>query len=255
MFSMISRSTFNKLAIIICSVLLFGTSTSTFAQQNANVAKSQTTEKQAEKPKTPLGSLLDDQPTTYSAKQTYKQTSGYVNTITYSQKGNWQRIDTEQNGIDMVVISRPDKEKKYMVVPSQQGYSELQGNSALFLRTDPFYLQQARTLAPRNVKIEDLGLETISGHSCAKYRISFDEAKNVKTITIWKAKDLQGLIVRQDMQFLNFSDSVELSAINLAVDESLFDLPKGLKQYNTTQEMFQKRPTKDPYAETIAIPK
>ncbi len=252
---MIKGFIFSKLATtIICSVLISGVSISTFAQQNNNATKPQTTEKQVEKPKTPLGRLLDEQPTTYTAKQTYKQTAGYTNTITYSQKGSWQRIDTEQNGIDMVVISRPDKEKKYMVVPSQQGYSELFGSSALFLRVDPFYLQQARTLAPRNIKIEDLGSESMVGYACAKYRISFDEANNVKTITIWKAKDLQGLIVRQDMQFLNFNDSVQLTDINLNVNESLFELPKGLKQYNTTQEMFQKKPTKDPYNQTVPVP-
>ncbi|KAF0247637.1 MAG: hypothetical protein FD167_2961, partial [bacterium] len=119
---MIKGFIFSKLATtIICSVLIASVSISTFAQQTNNATKPQTTEKQAEKPKTPLGSLLDEQPTTYSAKQIYKQTSGHTNTITYSQKGIWQRIDTEQNGIDMVVISRPDKEKKYMIVPSQQG--------------------------------------------------------------------------------------------------------------------------------------
>lgn len=244
--------TLSKLAIIIFSVLLLGSFSLTFAQQTPDL---KTTEKETQKPKTPLGSLLDDQPTTYKAKQVYRQTSGYVNTITYWQKGNWQRIDTEQNGIEMTVISRPDKEKRYMVVASKQGYSELTGNSALFLRTDPFFLQQARTLAPRNVKIEDLGAENISGHSCIKYRISFDEANNVKTVTIWKAKDLQGLIIRQDLQFLNFRDSVEFTEVDLTVNEALFELPKGLKQYNTTQEMFQKKTAKDPYAETMPIPK
>jgi hypothetical protein len=245
---------FSKLAIIVFSILLISNSHSlAFVQQN-NQAKSEN-EKQEEKSKTPLGSLLDDQPTTYRAKQIYRQTTGYVNTITYSQKGNLQRIDTEQNGVEMIVLSRPDKEKRFMIVPSKQGYSELFGNTSLFLRTDPFFLQQARTLAPRNVKIEDLGTETLFGHTCNKYKISFDEANNVKTITIWKAKDLQGLIIRQDLKFLNFSDSVELTDVELTVSESLFDLPKGLKQFNTTQEMFQKKPEKDPYAETVPVPK
>lgn len=258
---MFSHTIYNKLTkTIVFSILLLATlSVSIFAQQettnNAKNTDAKKEETAKEKAKTPLGELLASQPEVYTAKQVYTQGNGYVNTITYSQKGNWQRVDTEQNGVDMAVISRPDKDKRYIMVPSKQGYSELFGNSALFLRLDPFYLQQAAKLAPRNVKIESLGSEQVSGYACDKYKISFDEANFVKTVTIWKAKDLQGLILRQDLEFLQFKDKVELQDVRLEVNESLFELPKDFKSYATTQEMFQQRPQKDPYQETQAIPK
>lgn len=238
----------NKLTkTLVFSILLLATlSISIFAQQETTDKAKNTDAKKEETAKTPLAQLLASQPEIYTAKQVYTQGNGYVNTITYSQKGNWQRVDTEQNGMDMAVISRPDKDKKYIMVPSKQGYSELFGNSALFLRLDPFYLQQAAKLAPRNVKIESLGSEQTSGYNCDKYKISFDEANFVKTITIWKAKDLQGLIVRQDLDFLQFKDKVELQDVRLEVNESLFELPKDFKSYATSQEMFQQRPQQNP---------
>lgn len=236
----------NKIAkTLVFSILLLATlSISIFAQQETtnNAKNTDAKKEETAKAKTPLAELLASQPVIYTAKQVYTQGNGYVNTITYSQKGDWQRVDTEQNGIDMAVISRPDKDKKYIMVPSKQGYSELLGNSALFLRLDPFYLQQAAKLAPRNVKIESLGSEQTSGYTCDKYKISFDEANFVKTVTIWKAKDLQGLIVRQDLDFLQFKDKVELQDVRLEVNESLFELPKDFKSYATSQEMFQQRP-------------
>jgi hypothetical protein len=252
---MFSNSIFGKLAIIIVSCLLLTTfSNSSFAQK---AIQATSTNQATEKAKTPLGELLDSQPTNYSARQVYKQ-ADHSNTINYAQKGTWQRIDTEQNGITMIVISRTDKdnqEKRYMIVPDKKGYSELFGNSALFLRKDPFYLQQARTLAPRNVKIENLGTDTIGGHPCTKYKISYDEASHVKNVTIWKAIDLQGLIIRQDLDFFQFKDSVELENVSLDVSDSLFELPKDLKLYTNAQEMFQKKPEKNPYSETAPIPK
>lgn len=255
---MFSKAIFNKLAItIVSSILLTSFSSPSFAQKATSATNTTpTNEKQAEK-KTPLGELLDNQPSSYTAKQVYKQ-ADYSNTITYTQKGTWQRIDTEQNGISMIVISRTDKdnqEKRYMIVPDRNGYSEMVGNSALFLRKDPFYLERARSLAPRNVKIENLGADTVGGHPCTKYKISYDEANFVKSITIWKASDLQGLIIRQDLEFFQFKDSVELENVSLDVSDSLFDLPKGLERYTNTQDMFQKKPEKNPYTESAPTPK
>lgn len=251
MFNNLSLKTFSFIFSI--SLFFFLSTSASFSQVTNQPKVESKDESTTQKPKTPLATILDDQPSSFKAKQIYKQTTGYVNTITYSQKGNLQRIDTEQNGVEMSVISRPDKEKKFLVVPSQSAYSELQGNSALFLRTDPFYLNQARSLPSRNVKIEDLGSEAVSGHPCKKFRISFDEAGNVKSVTIWKATDLSGLIIRQDLDFLAFKDSFELSDISLDVPNSLFELPSNLSFFPSSQDIFlKKKPSETP---AIPVPK
>lgn len=189
----------------------------------------------------PALELVLAQPTDFVATQTYTQ-DGYENTLRFAQKAGHQRVETEQNGIKIVAIALPEKQKHFIIRPDVQAYSEETGNSAFSARLDPFNLAETREQQPRNVKIENLGAESVGGYACEKFRISFDQANTVKKITVWKATALQGLIVKQELEFLNFHSIMELRDINLNVGDELFQLPASFKKAANTQTMFRSAP-------------
>ena len=187
-----------------------------------------------------LEKILGDQPDTYTVTQITNQ-GGYANSrILHARKGDLHRIETEQAGIKIIVITRPDLKKAFMLRPDKKLYTEMANSNPPIARVDPFNLEQTRSLAPRNVKIEDLGTDTFDGHPCRKYRISFDQASQVQKVTLWKATDLKDLIVREEQEFLNTKSSFELRDIKFEVSPDLFELPKDYKQVQSNQEMFQR---------------
>jgi hypothetical protein len=183
--------------------------------------------------------ILGNQPDTYTAVVVAEQSGQLSGKQTIFRKGNLQRIESNHRGIPIVYLVRPDKEKVFMVRADKKIYAENGGVAAFGLRTDPFNLEITRTMAPRNVKVEDLGKEDYNGHPCQKYRISFDEAANVKSIVIWKAADLKDLIIRQEMSFMSIQASSELQNVDLNVDAAIFEVPADFQKVNNRADMFR----------------
>jgi hypothetical protein len=185
--------------------------------------------------------ILDGQPDTFTATQVIEQGSQHIPGVVISRKGDLYRVESEQIGVKFAVIGRPDIKKVYTIRPDKKLYVEVQGNDPLAMRLDPFDLEQIRKL--RNVKVEDLGTENIDGHPCKKYLVSFDQANQVQKITVWKATDLNNLIIRQEQEFLNMRSSIKLQNVKLEVAPDQFELPKDYKQVKTTGELFKKEGT------------
>lgn len=183
--------------------------------------------------------ILGNQPDTYTAVVVSEQSGQLSGKQTIFRKGNLQRIESNHRGVPIVYLVRPDKEKVFMVRADKKMYAENGSVAAFGLRTDPFNLEVTRTMAPRNVKIEDLGKEDYNGHLCQKYRISFDEAANVKSIVVWKATDLKDLIIRQEMSFMSIKASSELQNVELNVDAAIFEVPADFQKVNNRTDMFR----------------
>ncbi|MEW6732548.1 MAG: hypothetical protein AB1489_14560 [Acidobacteriota bacterium] len=185
-----------------------------------------------------LDKILNDQPDTFRATQINEQ--GSRQQVLYARKGNLQRIETEQRGIKIIVISNPEEQKTFTLRPDKKLYAvDASGGAAFAVRRDPFNLEQTRSLAPQNVKIEDLGKENYANHPCNKYRVSFEQGTVVQKVTLWKANDLKGLIIRQELELLNIRASFELQDIELEVPAELFNLPKDYKQVAERIDMFR----------------
>jgi hypothetical protein len=185
-----------------------------------------------------VASILDDQPNTFSATQTYEQGERSMPGVQLMRKGNSYRIEAEQIGVRFAVIGRPDLKKVFTVRPDNRQFAESSGGDPFLMRFDPFDLARQRTT--RNIKIETLGKEIFDGHPCNKYRISYDVANQVQSITVWKATDLNGLIIRQEQEFLNQKSSIRLSDIKLEAGAELFEPPLDFKQVKSNAELFQK---------------
>jgi hypothetical protein len=183
--------------------------------------------------------ILGNQPDTYTAVVVSEQSGQLSGKQTIFRKGNLQRIESNHRGIPIVYLVRPDKEKVFMVRADKKMYAENGSVAAFGLRTDPFNLEATRTLAPRNVKVEDLGKEDYNGHLCQKYRISYDEAANVKSVVVWKATDLKDLIIRQEMSFMSIQASSELQNVDLNVDAAIFEVPTDFQKVNNRTDMFR----------------
>jgi hypothetical protein len=238
------------LSALICALFI----SSVAAQQSASPAKpANNAQAAAQKPKpTPpvnpaLEKVIGDQPDTLQAIQIISQGGASSTRVTFARKGDLQRLEFSQGNTPIVMIGRPDLKKNFTMRADNKVFSEAPHTDILGPRLDPFNLRYLRTYASRNIKIEDLGSENINGHNCNKYRLSFDQANNVETITVWKAPDLNNLIIRQEMEFLNIKSSVELQNIQLSVTDDLFQLPKDYQQARTNRDMFQ-RATAQPQA-------
>ena len=185
-----------------------------------------------------VANVLDEQPDTFTATQIYEQGSYSIPGVQLIRKGNFYRIEAEQIGIRFAVIGRPDLKKVFTLRPDTRSFTESSGADPLLMRFDPFDLSRQRNT--RNIKIETLGNETFDGHPCNVYRFSYDVANQVQSITVWKATDLNGLIIRQEQEFLQQKSSVRLSDIKLEAEKELFEPPADFKQVKSNQELFQK---------------
>jgi len=185
-----------------------------------------------------VANVLDDQPDTFSATQIYEQGDRSMPGVQLIRKGNFYRIEAEQIGIRFAVIGRPDLKKIFTLRPDTRSFTESSGADPFLMRFDPFDLARQRNT--RNIKIETLGKEDFDGHPCNVYRFSYDVGNLVQSITVWKATDLNGLIIRQEQDFLNQKSSVRLSDIKLEAGTELFEAPADFKQVKSNQELFQK---------------
>ena len=137
----------------------------------------------------------------------------------------------KQLGQDKLIsIDRPDEHKTFEIYPGRHAYIEHVTATNAAADADP---QPLKTL---------LGVETIDGHPCQKFQLTFPTNAGVAG-KVWEASDLKGFPLQ--MEFSNTDGRVKIHYQDVKLgpqDPSLFEVPKGYTRYDSPDEMiFGKR--------------
>lgn len=217
------------------------------ANTSADGAKAAEAEKKVTNPA--LDKAIGNQPDTYMATQVIEQNGRVSARLNYARKGKLQRVDIETRDVPLTIIGRPDMQKNFLLRGDKKMFAELPEVNPFATRVDPFDLQLLHKRPPRGVKVEFIGTEKIGGYTCNKWRILFDQAKMLQTVTVWKAVELKDLIIRQEYEQLNIKSSVELQNISMDVPDDTFDLPKDFQKVANRLDMFPAPEKAEPPAE------
>lgn len=95
----------------------------------------------------------------------------------------------KQLGMDKVVmISLPDKHLSYVIYPRLQAYAP---------QTSAENQNAAKAAPASDLKITELGKETVEGHACVKNQVEATDSDGKKhTFTVWNATDLKKFPVK-----------------------------------------------------------
>lgn len=150
----------------------------------------------------------------------------------YYKDGDKLRFESKRAGLNMIHISRKDKNLVWVINPDNKTYAE-QPYSEAKIRVSEIYMPG------RRVK---LGEETIDGHPCIKYEFTPTNQPEVKTLE-WQAKDLRNFPIRMEGYFKDPRGKVTKSikqfkdiSFNKPADD-LFELPKDYKRVANITEV------------------
>ena len=140
----------------------------------------------------------------------------------FVQDGKMRQEFNEEEG-QTITIVRPDLKKVWVILPREQGYTELPLKTELpgqFIQIPP------DALAKRLV-----GKETVNGYEAEKYEVTAPGGLGPERQTIWMAIKL-GVAVKLVSREKNFSMEYR-SIIEGPQSERLFNLPPGYKKLST----------------------
>jgi hypothetical protein len=128
------------------------------------------------------------------------------------------------NGEQFVLLTRPDQQSNYLVLPGARSYLEQPLPAVRLSRS------KAQVLTER-----------MDGHPCSKERWRVTRADgSTNEVLFWRAKDLKNLLLQ-----LQFSDSGELIQVRFRdiklrpLGPEYFQLPGGLAKYNSMDDLVQ----------------
>jgi hypothetical protein len=128
----------------------------------------------------------------------------------------------------IVTLVLPDKKMTYVIYPGLKGYCEF-----------PQTLASQSTNAPPKIEKTELGKETVDGHPCVKYKVvmTMPDEQKYESI-VWQATDLKEFPIKSELK--SEGDTVTTLFKNVKLEAppaSRFEVPAGMKKYNSIQEM------------------
>ncbi|WP_337880122.1 hypothetical protein [Rheinheimera sp.] len=165
----------------------------------------------------------------YSAVRQIEYSGGVLQQQLYHSFGK-ERIEMNVEGMQRVMILRPDLGKFWHLMPVFESYSEIAAHQA----------SQMRGEMPEDVSIELMGSEHLDGINTIKYRILLPD-KSVGGFIWFTAEQIP-----LQMHFVSKEGSHEsrirmkLTDLKLgAQDPALFELPQGLKPMPAMRQRFE----------------
>jgi hypothetical protein len=132
-------------------------------------------------------------------------------------KGNKYRIDMK-SGSEYAII-RHDKNKSWIVIPSQKAYVEMP--------FDPKKKPAIEEKQPSETNRKLLGTEVIEGRVTKKYQVTTKERGTDGSFYQWVATDLNFPV---KTTALNGSWSIEYQNIKTSVADNLFEIPENYEK-------------------------
>jgi hypothetical protein len=131
-------------------------------------------------------------------------------------KNNKFRMEDKESG--MINIVRQDLNKSWMIMTGQKTYMEV--------KIDPSVLPREKMKGELDRKL--IGQETIDGHPCKKYAVSYSEGKSIMKSYQWIATDINFPI---KAAALDGSWSMEYKNIKMGSQaDSQFEVPAGYQK-------------------------
>jgi outer membrane lipoprotein-sorting protein len=147
-----------------------------------------------------------------STSQGHKQTSKM-----YLQGTKARMEHGQQPGY---TIMRPDKNMVWMVMPDQKSYMEM--------RFDPSKQPKTGEKVNGEVSRKLIGSETVDGHPCQKYEVTYKDKETSQKMYQWMATDIKFPV---KTAAVDGSWMVEYRNIKMgAQPDSLFEVPAGFKK-------------------------
>jgi hypothetical protein len=117
-------------------------------------------------------------------------------------------------------IMRPDKNVVWMVMPEQKSYMEM--------RFDPSKQPRSGEKVQGEVSRKLLGTETVDGHPCRKYEVTYKDKETSQKMYQWMATDINFPV---KTAAIDGAWMVEYRNIKLAAQPgSLFEVPAGFRK-------------------------
>jgi hypothetical protein len=156
----------------------------------------------------------------YSADRIVESEAGTFNGKVYFTKDK-ERMETNAQGMQSVMILRRDQRLGWMLVPAQRMYQKVDLARAQ---------QQSGSQSADTVTIEQVGADTIEGHDATKYKMLMKDGSGGGFI--WITQD--GIPVKMDFLGKSGRDKTRMTVTltNLTIgpqDPALFELPGDYK--------------------------
>jgi len=138
----------------------------------------------------------------------------------------------KQMGMDkMVMISIPDKKLCYLVYPGLEAYAEI-------ANTNP---DAAKSASDFDLKVTELGKETVEGHACVKNKVEItDKDAKKHEFTVWNATDLKKFPVKIEANENKTAMTILFKDVKFDKPEaSQFEPPATYKKYDSMMAMMQ----------------
>lgn len=136
-------------------------------------------------------------------------------------QGTKARMESGPQGYSIV---RPDKNLVWMVMPEQKSYMEM--------RFDPSKQPRTGEKVQGEVSRKLLGPETVDGHPCQKYEVTYKDKETSQKMYQWMATDIK-FPVRTAA--VDGAWMVEYKNIRLGSQpDSLFEVPSGFQKAGMT---------------------
>ncbi|MBN1615522.1 MAG: DUF4412 domain-containing protein [Deltaproteobacteria bacterium] len=131
-------------------------------------------------------------------------------------KNNKFRMENRESGV--INIVRQDLKKSWMIMPGQKTYMEV--------KIDPSVLPREKMQGELDRKF--IGQETIDGHPCKKYMVTYSQGKSIQKSYQWVATDINFPI---KTAALDGSWSMEYKNIRMGPQaDSQFEPPAGYQK-------------------------
>jgi Domain of unknown function (DUF4412) len=155
----------------------------------------------------------------YSADRIMETDAGTFDGKVYSAKDK-ERLETNAQGMQTVMILRRDQQLGWMLMPAQRMYQKLDMRKA-----------QEQSGSPADgVTIEQVGAETMEGHAATKYKMLMKDGSGGGFM--WITAD--GIPVKMDLLGKSGRDKTRMTVTlkNLSIgsqDPALFEVPADYK--------------------------
>jgi hypothetical protein len=120
----------------------------------------------------------------------------------------------------------------FVLLPEEKIYAEMVGPVMSSSTAEGFEEGFVHT-APIQSTYENLGTETLNGTTTTKYRVTVNSANNgnvTQSETLIWIDDVLGMPVKSVTRSPSGTRNMELSQVNLNVDKSLLEIPKGYQK-------------------------
>lgn len=138
----------------------------------------------------------------------------------------------KQMGMDkMTMISRPDKAVSYILYPGFQAYVETPIKNTTTNSND------------FDVKVTELGKETVNGHACIKNKVVVTEKNGDKhESTVWNATDLKNFPIKISTNENGNDVTMLFTDVKIAKQDSeSFNPPSDYKKYNDMGQLMREQ--------------